>query len=113
MDVERRLAPRYPMTVPVEMEAGSGATLDVSSTGVYFVTDAAVLPDQEISFTILFEHAVDSGAVVTCRGRVVRVERRADERLGVAATYEPLEFHMSEDQKTVTGVSQIGRDLIS
>ena len=37
--VERRQALRFPITLPVELERGTGITRDISTSGVFFETD--------------------------------------------------------------------------
>ena len=63
----------------------TGVTRDVSASGMYFETDAVY----ERGNAIRFEIGIDtpSGPIVlSCRGEIVRVERR-DAKLGVAVRF--------------------------
>ena len=76
---------RYAVHVPIEVsEVGMGSTIDISSTGVAFVIDRVLEPGSAIRFEVALE---GEKALLSCDGRVVRVERRATE-IFTAATIE-------------------------
>ncbi len=93
MDPERRRAPRYPLALEIDVNGGTGVTVNLSETGVYFLTAHAVAADQELALVFPFEHAAPSGTRAACAARVLRVDRRA-EGFGVAATYETITFEI-------------------
>jgi len=90
---ERRRAPRYPIGLPIEVEAlGSAETRDVSTTGVFFETQEPLAPGAVIRFSLVFQHAGSEPRLrLVCQGEVVRVEQR-DERLGIAVTITEFQF---------------------
>src|SRR5437899_12050811 len=94
---ERRRAPRYPIGLPIEVEAlGSAETRDVSTTGVFFETRQLLVPGAVIRFSLVFQHEESEPPLrLVCEGEVARVERR-DERLGVAATITEFTFDPEE-----------------
>lgn len=82
---ERRGVARYVVHVPINVsEVGTGSTIDISSTGVAFLIDRALEPGSAIRFEVALE---GEKALLTCDGRVVRVERREAEMF-TAATIE-------------------------
>jgi hypothetical protein len=93
VNLERRLAPRYPVALDIEINGGTGVTTNLSTSGVYFETTCVVKADQEISLIFPFKHAAPSGTRAACTARVRRVERRG-KAFGVAATYEAIAFEV-------------------
>ena len=91
---ERRVGARYAMRVPIRVsEVGTGATIDVSSTGVAFYIDAPLAPGTVIDFAMTVEE--NGNAVeLRCGGRVVRAERRGAS-VFTAATIEELVLHQT------------------
>jgi hypothetical protein len=87
---ERRQVPRYRIESTIAVGDGIGRTLNLSSRGVYFETSERLVPGDTIAIVFPFERT-GPGASVKCTASVVRVESRSD-RLGVAATYEPVAF---------------------
>jgi hypothetical protein len=90
---DRRREPRYPLASNISVEDARAVTVNVSSVGVYFLTDQPLTAGQEVLLVLGFEHTAPAGTRVTCNGRIVRVDRRP-EGFGVAATYEPIEFEV-------------------
>lgn len=91
---ERRAGARHSMTVPIRVsEVGIGSTIDVSSTGVAFYIDSALLPGTVIDFAMTVE---ENGISVElrCGGTVVRAERRGGS-VFTAATIEELVLHQT------------------
>ena len=93
--VERRQAFRFPITLPVELEQGTGITRNISTSGVFIETDQVFLTGVLIRLTLLLE--LMCSAISTrlhCRGKIVRVEREKEKKgVGVAFTsywFEPL-----------------------
>ena len=99
--MERRLARRYDLSLPVnvrlpinrEPRSHSGHTRDISTRGVYFMLPNDLSPGTEVDFTLTLPTEITRGAEVFVRahGRVIRVDRRSDddhETIGVAAVIE-------------------------
>jgi hypothetical protein len=85
---DRRRAWRYPVTLDVAVESHNAISRDVSASGIYFETDASLVPGQQISFALTLERVYpDVRLDLQCLGKIVRVERR-NGRLGVAATID-------------------------
>jgi c-di-GMP-binding flagellar brake protein YcgR len=98
---ERRMARRYDLSLPVsirmpinrETRAQSGQTRDISTRGVYFMLQNDLAPGTELDFTLTLPSEITRGTEVFVRahGRVVRVDKRADDNhstIGVAAVIE-------------------------
>jgi PilZ domain len=98
---ERRMARRYDLSLPVNVrvpinrEPGSqsGQTRDISTRGVYFMTQNELAPGTEVDFTLTLPAEITRGNEVFVRahGRIVRIDKRRDEDLetiGVAAVIE-------------------------
>jgi hypothetical protein len=79
--VERRIGQRFPYLLPVSFRdpvagiEGLGFTQDVSSRGVFFLTDACLCEGGEIELTLKMPSEITLGdnMRVRCRGRVLRV----------------------------------------
>jgi hypothetical protein len=93
---DRRCAPRYPIASVISVGGERAVTNDMSSIGVYFVTDQPLTTGQEVLLVIAFDHAAPAETRVTCDGRIVRVEPRP-EGFGVAATYEVIGFEIGTE----------------
>ena len=82
---ERRSAPRHRMSVPVTFPGGTGLTRDVSSSGVYFLSERSFEEGQRVSLTLTLEHPSPEGPIdVTYQGVVTRTEG-PEARTGVQA----------------------------
>jgi len=75
---------RINATIPIAIEGGAtGETLNVSPSGIFFVTDAEMRPEAPLRLTL--EFANPSGPLyLECVAEIVRVER-GDGKLRVAA----------------------------
>jgi PilZ domain len=101
---DRRRAWRYPASLGVSLDSGQGVSRDVSASGIYFETDAALAPGQTISFSFNLDNIYpDVRLDLHCKGKIVRVEQRGGQ-LGVAATIDAWSFEpprpASEDSVT-------------
>lgn len=84
--LNRRSQERHRLTLPVELEQGSGVTRDVSAGGVFLECNRSFTPGATIEFTIVLGSERPAEPILLhCRGQVVRVESNG-ERVGVAAT---------------------------
>jgi hypothetical protein len=102
---ERRTARRYDLSLPViirvpvdqEISSRNGKTRDISTRGVYFTIDQDLGPGAELDITLTLPAEVTRGSEVFIRamGKVVRVDKRADNgssRVGIAAVIERYEI---------------------
>ena len=79
---EKRREERIAAVLPVRLNNAAGVTRDVSVTGIFFETDAALAPGSSIDFVVDVD--TPSGKrILKCQGNIVRTEAR-DSRLGVA-----------------------------
>jgi len=109
---ERRLARRYDLSLPVnirmpinrEPRSHSGQTRDISTRGVYFTMQDDLTPGSEVDFTLTLPAEITRGSEVFVRahGRVIRVDKRADddhETIGVAAVIERYDIVRGEGSR--------------
>jgi hypothetical protein len=98
---ERREARRFLMSLPMRVVSRAaktfelyGNTRDVSYRGLYFIAEAEFAVGNDIEFVLTLPPKVSSAGDVDirCRGKVVRVEARANGHMGVAARIEGYEF---------------------
>jgi len=91
---EKRLTRRFPLELPISvkfLDHGSrkqaGHTRDVSSRGVFMYLNTEIVADAPIEFvmTLPAEITLAEPIRVRCQGRVLRVDRSAQEQ-GVAVT---------------------------
>ena len=84
-DDNRRKTSRFPIVREIRyrmatrdnaFEAGVGATINISSGGVYFTTDKPLLPGRRVELAISWPAELDRNTALklVARGRVVRVE---------------------------------------
>lgn len=75
---------RIAASIPVSIEGGAiGETVNVSPTGIFFVTDAELRTEGPLRLTLEFDSAAGK-LFLECVGEVVRVER-GDGKTRVAA----------------------------
>jgi|SRR5215469_11053267 len=106
---DRRTARRYDLSLPVlirlpvEQDAHSGKTRDISTRGVYFVIENDLSAGAELDLTMTLPAEVTGGTEVFIRaiGKVVRVENGPDigARQGVAALIQRYEIVRNESTK--------------
>lgn len=84
------------MTIPVALAQTEEPvrTRDISSTGVYLEMAESPQPGSRLEFllTLPTEITLTGPVQIRCLGKVVRVDRGLDRRVGVAATIERYEF---------------------
>jgi len=82
-EAEHRKEERVPAALRVDLgNNATGMTRDVSASGIFFETEASYISGDPISFAIDLD-TPGGRMVLSCRGEIVRVERR-DTRVGVA-----------------------------
>lgn len=107
--VERRVGQRFPYLLPISFRQsvdgveGVGFTQDLSSRGVFFLTDAPLTEGSEIELTVRMPSEITLGEnmPVRCRGRILRVVRPGSTpslpgtvqgKIGVAVRFECYEY---------------------
>jgi len=98
---ERRMARRYDLSLPVtgclptNQDSGpfSGHTRDISTRGMYFITQTDFALGAEADFTVAMPADITPSTEVFVRvhGHVVRIDKRRDdkrENIGIAAVIE-------------------------
>ena len=70
---------------------GEGVVRNVSASGIYFVTDAALKEGQPVKFTLDFQNFPSGPIAVNCIARIVRVEERGSGK-GIGAAISSFEF---------------------
>lgn len=97
---EQRNTRRFALQLPVSVKYVEGAkeqiaqTRDVSARGVFFYMDSNVKVGSDLEFTLTLpsEITLTDSIRVRCKGKVVRVEDRGTERIGVAAAIDQYDF---------------------
>ena len=111
VQVERRIGQRFSYLLPVSLRQpagpveGVGFTQDVSSRGVFLLTDAPLMENLEIELTLRMPSEITLGNAmpVRCRGHILRVVRpvvtsanpsshRVETKIGVAVRLECYEY---------------------
>ncbi len=92
---ERRKAQRFPLDLSLKakwLREGEeieefGTVGDISSNGVYFVVSHNLKRESQVELcvSLKIDGSTKGGVLLHCLGRVVRVDRKAPERIGVAA----------------------------
>lgn len=91
----RRREPRFPSNFAVTLDAGQGVARNVSSSGIYFETRVRLEPGAPLRFSVDYEPGAGGGLKMYCQGRVVRIEKLA-ENFGVGARIEELDFRRKD-----------------
>ena len=91
--VERRQALRFSMTLPVELEQGSGITRNISTSGVFFETDQVFSTGALIRLILVLEEPTYPGipTCLHCQGQIVRAEQH-EEKVGVGVAFTSYRF---------------------
>jgi hypothetical protein len=111
LQVERRVGQRFPYLLPTSFRQtsdgieGVGFTQDLSSRGVFFLTDAPLTEGSEIELTLRMPSEITLGQSmpVRCKGRILRIVRpngtssipasgSAHAKIGVAVRLECYEY---------------------
>jgi PilZ domain len=115
--VERRVGQRFSYLLPISLRDPNsgiesvGFTQDLSSKGVFFFTDAALVEGAQIELTLKMPSEITLGEAmpVRCRGRILRVVRPAtgwsgpcsglaEIKIGVAVRLEHYEYLPADSQ---------------
>lgn len=79
----KRREERVSAALPVILNDAIGTTCDVSASGMFFETGASLAAGEPIDFTVEFD-APGGKRMLKCRGQIIRTEKRAEDRIGVA-----------------------------
>lgn len=76
----------------MELDSGTGVSIDMSSTGIFFETTSEVVESpsdkgRTIRFAICVKEKRDDSMRLNCVGRVMRIEPRGDMK-GIGATID-------------------------
>ena len=82
----------------VTFVGGEGRTRNVSTRGIYFVTESVLAVGQPIELQIQFPDLPAGGLQVTCNGHVLRVENEGALR-GVAAAIASFAFRRMSSRR--------------
>jgi hypothetical protein len=106
---ERRAARRYDLSLPIVVrvvphkrsETCHGRIRDISTYGIYFITDEEFTPGAELEFTVALPVGITQGPEVSihAHSRVLRAEERREDdttRTGVATVIERIESIRAE-----------------
>ena len=131
--VERRIGQRFPYLLPVSFREpataleGLGFTQDVSSRGVFFVTDAPLQEGGEIELTLTMPSEITLGDTmrVRARGRILRIlgptpvaqnnspaatsaeiKTRVETKIGVSVVFENYEY-LAELEESESGFARV------
>ncbi|MCI0354478.1 MAG: PilZ domain-containing protein [Acidobacteria bacterium] len=98
---EQRNTRRFALQLPVSVKYVDGATReqaaqtrDVSARGVFFYMDSNLKVGSDLEFTLTLpsEITLTESIRVRCKGKVVRVEEKGTQRIGVAAAIDQYDF---------------------
>lgn len=86
---QRRVATRYPLAIPVELDRGSGRTRDVSTSGAYILLSLTYTPGEKVLLSMAMPFLAPGISRLRCRGHVVRIEPQAQD-YGMAVHFDSL-----------------------
>ena len=81
------------MTLPVELERGSGITRNISTSGVFFETDQMFSAGALIRVNLVLEEPTYPGTPIRlhCQGQIARAEAH-EEKVGVGVSFTSYRF---------------------
>ena len=95
VSTDRRLMPRYNVSLPIAAGDVKGTTRNLGVTGVSFVAPANFPVDQAISFSITLSPE-PTGLTMNCHGVVKRTTRIKDGQFEIVATIETLDLQPTQ-----------------
>jgi hypothetical protein len=113
--MEKRAIRRFALQLPVTITGESGRKIrataesrDVSSHGICFFCDSEMELETPIEFTLTLpaEITMSEPLSVHCSGKVVRVERREENRFAVAAAISNYEFLSDRNEEAAAGADR-------
>ncbi len=99
-EADRRAVPRTNATLPVRLKTTTegpevaAQTRDISTNGVFFYTDTAIVEGSNIELVLILPPELTAGerGWVCYQARVLRVEKTPGQRFGVAAEIRRMHF---------------------
>lgn len=89
---EKRASQRIQVEMPVYIGREKSVTHDVSSDGIYFLTDHPLAEGGDLIFSLNFHYAMFGQAIkLGFHGEVVRVDQN-DDKFGIAAKITNLQY---------------------
>ena len=89
---EKRASQRIQVEMPVYIGHEKAVTRDVSSTGIYFLTDQSFVEGADLNFSLDLSYALPGKPVkLYCQGEVIRIERHG-EKFGIAAKINDFQY---------------------
>jgi len=81
---DRRRETRHEITLSISVDGRAATTRDVSTMGVYFLTQQAFAAGTEVDFDLPLPRLAAANLAFTCHATILRVDAR-DHECGVAA----------------------------
>ena len=97
-------ARRFPLTLPIRCrrtgEEGwlEGVTINISSSGVLFLTSKPLDVDTKVEMTIVLGESRARGGELRCDGRIVRIESDGSTTSSMAAAFSSYDLHHPANQ---------------
>ena len=89
---ERRASQRIHVEMPVCIGLEKSVTHDVSSDGIYFLTDHPLAEGGDLSFSLDFDYALPGKPIkLGFQGEVVRIDQN-DGKFGIAAKINNIQY---------------------
>lgn len=112
---QRRKTPRFKVTIPVQINNGTGITHDFSTIGVFFETDQLVNIGDDIEFALVIEEEGNNPAQPRLErfgAKVVRVDELKGKR-GVAAILKSIRIEDVDGNNKTHKSAHTGRSSIN
>jgi hypothetical protein len=112
--IEQRRTKRFELELPVEVirtgterTSALGATRNISSGGILFVSGKALEIGGPIEYVVTLASGANGVVNIRCMGKVLRIQKAnaPDEPTAVAASLERYEFQRSGQQEAETEVA--------
>ncbi len=89
---EKRASQRIHFEMPVYIGQEKSVTHDISSGGIYFLTDHPIAEGVDLNFSLDFEYALPGKLIkLGFQGKVVRIDQN-DGKFGVAAKIKNFQY---------------------
>lgn len=90
--VEKRVAERVYVEIPLHIGQEELVTRDVSRAGIYFLSEGLFAKGKILQFSLSFDYTLPGAPIrLSCLGEVVRVEPH-NRKYGIAAKIKDLKF---------------------
>lgn len=92
----KRIGKRHNLNYPIEFSSGRGISHDISSTGIYFLTQELLWANEEIKMTIF----TSQHSPIQCEGKVIRVDRNAENN-GIAVKFANFMAELAQPRQSL------------